>query len=245
MKIAVLISGQYREFAIAVKSWNFIPKGATVDFYLSTWNISYDDSYYRSDDEISIPVEGTIENVTIGEIKEIITLSDFRILPEIYGNTVARYIHLIKNSIQMLVNSNTKYDHVMLIRPDLWIDNILNISIAELLQADEIDNDVVYGSGLVQGYMDMPEVRDCFWISNQATMIKFLNLPNLYEKFGTEKLLGQFYIDNNLKSILIPNNSAVRVVRSNCRNIENLTTEIVSRKACEWWNIKHPENAKI
>ena len=240
MKIAVLISGQYREFEIAVQSWKFIPKGSDVDFYMATWNISYDEIY----DGKSTPDENGIQHITIERIEKVINLRDFRILPEVEGNTITRYTSLIKNSLQMLINSNIKYDVVMIMRPDLWVGSSLNNSLILLLQNKMINN-ILYGASLHYGYMNMPEVRDCFWLGNQITMLKFLNLPtpSNYE-FGTEKILGQFYIDNNLKSNLIPDVNACYIVRSNCRNIENLTTEIVDRKAIEWWNIKHPENSK-
>ena len=39
MKIAVIVYGMYREFDIAVKSWNFIDD-SDFDFYFSTWSKS-------------------------------------------------------------------------------------------------------------------------------------------------------------------------------------------------------------
>jgi hypothetical protein len=38
MEVAVMVYGQYRDFEIAVKSWNFLDSG--YDFYFSTWNNS-------------------------------------------------------------------------------------------------------------------------------------------------------------------------------------------------------------
>ena len=38
MKVGVMVYGQYRDFEIAVKSWNFLDNG--YDFYFSTWDKS-------------------------------------------------------------------------------------------------------------------------------------------------------------------------------------------------------------
>ena len=43
MKTAVLVSGMYREFDIAVKSWNFL-KDIDCDIYFSTWEKSVQNS---------------------------------------------------------------------------------------------------------------------------------------------------------------------------------------------------------
>ena len=118
MKIAVLIAGEYREFPIAHKFWNFL-KWPNIDCYFATW----DKSIFVNKNS-AIP--DIVETVTMSSITEFIHVIDADIAEStpipINGTTAYKQINRWKSAIQLLINSNKKYDRVILIRPDIALD---------------------------------------------------------------------------------------------------------------------------
>ena len=237
-KVAVLICGQYREFDIAIKSWKFMPGDMQFDLYMSTWDTSYDEAY----DTFNTPTS-PIEVITAERIQKTTGFKNFKIFTEIKGDTVTRYLFLIKSCINMMKDSGIEYDYVIVIRPDLWVHEYMDII---SLFDNPINDDVIYGTSILQhDSVDNPLAMDCIWIGNQKTIIKYLDIPERNYNRGMEHVLGEFYVNQRFDIRLIP---AIRdgwslcIVRSNCRDLTEFTFETLDKKAIEWWNTKHPEH---
>lgn len=107
MKIAVLISGEYRKFDICRPSMHFL-NDPDIDVYISTWDKTH---YLRSVINLS-----KYEEVTVDKIQETlqrpatIEIESTEIqkkLPEKYSSSM---IHRWKRGFEMILNSGIDYE---------------------------------------------------------------------------------------------------------------------------------------
>jgi len=111
MKIALLISGEFREFAIAHKFWPFL-HWDNVDIYFSVW----------SNSKIEFTRDGfDIEPVDVALMqslnpKSIIT--DPPIEAPLHRNM--KMIYRVKMGLDAIFNSNIDYDLIVNVRPDFF-----------------------------------------------------------------------------------------------------------------------------
>jgi hypothetical protein len=117
MKIAVLISGEYRKFGICRKNMSFLDD-SRVDIYFSTW-----DKTIYSLPKINFHKE---EDVTLERVKHdlgkdaVIEIEPHDLFQEIRYNS--KMIHRWKRGFELIKNSGIKYDYVLITRPDLYFE---------------------------------------------------------------------------------------------------------------------------
>lgn len=125
-RIAVLISGEYRTFDIAVKTWNWLHELDEVDVYVSTWdycaktkqhiNQSFFVKAFRSPIKVCINCPQMLQ----------LTQPFYPQFPQ-FTNTI-KMVTLWKKGIELIEQSGIHYDKMVLIRPDCKFVNttILN-----------------------------------------------------------------------------------------------------------------------
>lgn len=222
--LAILVFGQLREFELAIPSWKFLKFPFKFDIYLSTWNTTY-----------SMNCDGTfteIEDVTKERVEKVLgKITDYKIVDEIIDvdGTMKQLVFHLKSCVEMLRNSGKQYDKVILIRPDLWLDQ--NVDFQTILCRPCPDN-LVYTFGDLHKTAEGENViMDNLFICNMPTALKFLNLKD--NNYNIHVLFGDFFVKNGLREKSFEPNE-VLVVRSNCRGIKNLSQDVVREKYNEW-----------
>jgi hypothetical protein len=176
MKVGVMVYGQYRDFEIAVKSWNFLDNG--YDFYFSTW-----DKSKQFNSSLNINKEFEINE---GMIRKHVPNSTISILDELkyVENTIDgenrpnKMIYHWKNCLKLIENSGKKYDRILIIRIDSYFDfktpliEIINKSTNGTLY---LYNDLVIDGGKVWS-------QDLFFMGNQDLISDFIKkIPDKIE----------------------------------------------------------------
>jgi hypothetical protein len=141
MKIAVLISGEYRTFDVAVKSMSFLHQ-PNVDVYFSTWDRSK-----QKNDILGIALDEEVTYFRIAKALGDKKLTDFCIDDHTYladklYNT--KMIYKWHRGLEMIQRSGIEYDLIMITRPDLWFDLNCWNSFKTLDDFAEIDTSVLY-----------------------------------------------------------------------------------------------------
>lgn len=117
MKIAVIVSGMYREFETASKSWSFL-NWPEVDVYFSTWSDTNE-----TNPRIHINVAEDVSYERIAEhTPNLVRVSLEPQAAFIHHSGQNKMIHRWKRGLAMVNFSNVVYDAVILIRPDLMLE---------------------------------------------------------------------------------------------------------------------------
>jgi hypothetical protein len=123
MKIAVLISGEYRTFKYCRPTMNFL-EDSRVDVYFSTWN----KTFYNSP-KIDLNVANCVDsNIIIDDngFKPLDTIiEDVNSFKETKYNS--KMIHRWVTGFEMILKSITVYDYVIITRPDMYYDDKINL----------------------------------------------------------------------------------------------------------------------
>ena len=159
MKVAIVIVGEYRTFDYTFPFWNI---DVDCDYYFSTWDTSADNRafIYKDINEINYTQHypyGLKENpnktplyfkVTEEMIREKLPNCKIKLHNSLYsckGNT-DQTMHM-KSGIDMVVDSNIKYDYILLIRPDL----LLHLKKENINKLIDVENTLFHsGEGLIQ-----------------------------------------------------------------------------------------------
>jgi len=237
MKIAVLIAGEYREFAIAHKFWSFL-KWNNVDCYFSTWNTSK-----------FLPMEGgsITENITEDSIRKFINpiaidIADLNDPPYSQICYQGYLINRWKSAISLMNNSGIQYDRVILFRPDLALDYYEDFFKDFIFNIPNDSHDTLYA--ICGGYLDNPfpldkfrKMSDMLYLGTQESITKLLDIPmdifNTGEMVDTHQYLAEQFLILYNKIMNLPLQWAI--VRSNCRNLSDIDFSSVRIKAKEWW----------
>lgn len=231
MKIAVLISGEYREFDIVHKTWPFL-KWQDVDIYVSTWNITTE-----TNTRLDINI---VESVDLARFQKHVSVRAASIdsPKDISHNN--KMLDRWKTGLELINNSGVHYDVIIIIRPDLYLDFNDNDFRNFISNLDVRSIYTHTGRVKIVNY-----IQDQLIIANGQTMLKLLDLD--YEKCGWNTNIHWFLamefkrIVGNIENIPLEN---FTICRSNCRNLE-LNFNIVYKKAREWYEAKHDHEIKI
>ncbi len=123
MRAALLICGEYREFKMAQKTWDFL-KDIECDIFVSTWNKSK-----QVNKNLNIDIE---EDITLKDITEYFPSATVSILDEkdyindftgesVYDTNIKKMIFHWKNSYELMKQTKKEYDIIILTRPDNFI----------------------------------------------------------------------------------------------------------------------------
>jgi len=120
MKIAILIVGEYREFKISINSWNFL-NNDNADYWISTWEVSKQNDFIETVSEKDFTnYLPNIKNIGIHP-KEKIHISDGNI--DTSQAFRFNWMYCYETLLEKMESQNLKYDAMMIIRPDLWLEN--------------------------------------------------------------------------------------------------------------------------
>jgi len=209
MRTAVLIVGEYREFKIAINSWNFI-KNNNIDYFISTWEESNQEGYVEKITEkdftnylpnikdISIHPK---KNIHISDNGNVDTIQAFRF----------NWMHSYETLVRIIEAKNLKYDAMLIIRPDLWLSvnqNFLSNPFIENLK----ENTIYYIGPKKENW-----VNDLIFFGKFNVMFDFLSKAqyNPIEHNNIGKLL-----DENFKSDAY--DGGVVIVRPTARNLKKI-----------------------
>ena len=119
MKIAVLISGEYRTFDLAKKSMGFLYDDC-IDVYFSTW-----DRTYHENVQLKLIHQ---EEVTLDRVKN--SLGDKQLAGYCYESSImfnkfptrynSKMIHRWHRGLDLIKYSGVEYDAILMIRPDTY-----------------------------------------------------------------------------------------------------------------------------
>lgn len=175
MRIAVLISGEYRTFGLCRKTMSFLDH-PDIDIYFSTWDKTI---YDMPKIGLHINEDVTIERIRkdLGKDATIEIEPHNLIIEERYN---AKMIHRWKRGIELIKNSNIEYDFVLIIRPDLIfepsVDNSFNFveKYRDILAAGwgyQLDKNFLNDVILLSSYKKIIELFDTLtidkWVASE------------------------------------------------------------------------------
>lgn len=223
-KIAVIVYGVYVEFCNAVKSWTFLNE-VNSDVYFSTWNKSEKYSmklnYHSSYD------------VTPEMIENCLPYAQYQIHDEKNYNfklKIEKIKFHWKNCLEMIENSNKKYDIIMIMRPENYMGKIDGRKFLEFNKKDRI-----YGLEKIK-IKENNElfVQDIFFVGDFDVMKDLLlSFPDdedrPHENFAKHVLSKNLDIENI-------ENFCVMTLRPNCSELkeEDKNYENFWNKVKEW-----------
>jgi hypothetical protein len=233
MKTAVLVSGMYREFDIAVKSWNFL-KDIDCDIYFSTWEKSV-----QTSEILNIHIEERItEDMILKHIPnakvKIYNVNDFDFSGDVgYHND--KHLFLLKSSLNMIKESEVDYDLLIMTRPD----NYSFYNYTPEFYSKLIKEDVIFGLTpiYITGKPSKREyfLMDYYLMGHFKTLFNVIdslptNMPgNIHTEFARTVIKLDYYV------VQLPEFD-LKLVRPNVRNLksEEISNETIQGKFMEW-----------
>jgi hypothetical protein len=218
MKTAVLVSGMYREFDIAVKSWNFL-KDIDCDVYFSTWEKSV-----QTSEILNIHIEEYItEDMILKHIPnakvKIYNVNDFDFSGDVgYHND--KHLFLLKSSLNMIKESGIDYDLLIMTRPD----NYSFYNYTPEFYSKLIKEDVIFGLTpmYITGKPSKKEyfLMDYYFMGHFKTLFNVIdslptNMPgNIHTEFARTIIELDYYV------VQLPEFD-LKLVRPNVRNLKS------------------------
>lgn len=233
MKTAVLVSGMYREFDIAIKSWKFL-KDLDCDVYFSTWKKSI-----QSSKVLDIHIE---EDVTEDMILKHIPNANIKLYDvndydfsgdKEYHNH--KHLFLLKSSLNMIKESGIEYDMLIMTRPDNYSFYNYTPDYYEKL----IKEDVLFGLTpiYITGKPSLEQyfLLDYFFMGHFKTLYNVIDsLPtnmigNIHTEFAKSVMKLDYYV------VQLPDFD-LKLIRPNVRDLktEDIRNETVQQKFMEW-----------
>jgi hypothetical protein len=221
MRLAVLVYGMYREFDIAVKSWNFL-NHIDNDVYFSTWNRSA-----QRNKRLGITID---EEVTPSRILNHVPTATVNVEPDVLPlSNPQKMIYHWKQCLRMMKESGREYDLVMLTRPDSF--KVINDY--KTIYKYNVPN-VLYGLEELLNTETGPFIQDIFFIGNTETMSNLIDTisPGIHSIHNglAEHILTLGYSVEKVEGI------NVATVRANSRSLSigKLTHSNIFAKTMEW-----------
>ncbi len=226
MKLAILVCGEYREFELAHRSWDFLTKTDN-DVFFSTWDRSI-----QENKGLNVRIEESISEEKIKQFlpNAFISIVDSGVNESLPNNTHRMHYHW-KNALSML--NNRDYTHIILIRPDIFYQNHRE----EYTNYDrQIHSNVLYGGERITLVgNNVFGVDDTFFLGTFDTMSEFIDdLP-----IETEMHHGLAHYIINKGWYVNQLQMGTSIVRGNCRNLKELDMNIVGQKRHEWYVAYH------
>ena len=226
MKIAVLIYGQYREFDIAVKSWEVL-NNFDCDFYFSTWNkskqVNENIGYRREFNVDKNMILQHYPNATIDILDEINYIG--------LGNSEKMIFHW-KNCLSLLNKSNKNYDYILLFR----FDGYMELSVPSEMLPNLIKPDILYSTSILKYDNNIFFFSDIFLLGSCEMMKNLIeSVPSIHSNI--HHYLGKHVNDLNLNVEMIEF-LHINVIRPNAIEInDNEINHItIHNKRNEWNN---------
>lgn len=158
MKIAVLISGEYRAFDICRPTMTFL-NDPEIDVYISTWD--------KTNYKIPKLNYSHSEDITYNRIRNdlgrdaIIRIESATLVTDISDKCGATMMHRWKQGFELIQNSNIDYDYIIITRFDLFFDVNWNTKLYDLNR---------YTNTLGSAWTSIGKLNDVFLISSYQKM---------------------------------------------------------------------------
>jgi hypothetical protein len=212
MKTALLITGEYRTFDIAIKTWDHL-RGIPVDVYFATW-----------EGPTRHQIEQALTHLPLATVQEIRIEKAAVAMPGRYGP--AKMIYLWK--IAAMMSCPVQYDAMILTRPDIMCAGVLPD-----LQA--IDSSSLYVLGA-----DQQRMSDQLFVGSQVVITALSQVP--YPANYTEihsYLADQL---KAVSKVCLRELNPYAVVRENVDPSQELTFAYVRACAKQWWEATHGQS---
>ena len=228
MRLAVLVTGMYREFYTSIQSWGFIDS-MNCDFYFSTW-----DKSIQKNERLGFDLN---EDITPEMIKkliphanvEVLKQSDYDFSSDVHYHNGKQIFHW-KNAHRMMLESGIDYDMIMITRTDNY--KSYSHSFQEFNNLNKPDR--IYGTTPI--YISGPSQHflvDYFFIGSFEPMSKMIiTLPNqmpsnIHGELAKHLLsIGLFVEEIEGFNLCL--------ARPNTRDIFPLNMETIHNKFREW-----------
>jgi len=154
MKIAVLISGEYRTFSVCRKTMTFLDD-PRVDIYFSTWNTSV----------YCVPIINFYKKEYITETQILSDLGKQAVIEIEDENSIGvkkyntKLIHRWIKGFELIKNSGVEYDYVLIVRPDTFFNNT-NTSLDTIETYSDVVGVTLSDQLLVSSYKKIKEIFD-------------------------------------------------------------------------------------
>jgi hypothetical protein len=233
MKTAVLVSGMYREFDIAVKSWKFL-NDLDCDVYFSTWRKSIQSSKVLDIHlEEDVTEDMILKHIPNAKIK-IYDVNDFDFSGDVeYHNN--KHLFLLKSSLNMIKESGVEYDMLIMTRPDNYsFYNYVPDYYKKFIREDALFGlTPIYITG--KPSMEQYFLLDYFFMGHFKTLYNVIdNLPtdmigNIHTEFAKSVMKLDYYV------VQLPEFD-LKLIRPNVRDLktEDITNETIQLKFMEW-----------
>lgn len=170
MKIAILISGEYRTFPICRKTMTFLDDPRT-DIYVSTWNQS---NYINRLINLNITESVSHDNIKSDLGKSAtIEIEDPAVITVTKYNT--QMIHRWKRGIKLIKDSEIEYDYILVTRPDLIFNNAIPAELPDL----EKYKDAVGFSWAID--LSTKKLADVLFLGSSKSIIELIDNINIDE----------------------------------------------------------------
>ena len=233
MKTAVLVFGEFREFENAHKSWNFL-RFLDYDLYMSTWNTTRE-----SNELLSIDL---YEEINEEKILKYFPNAKVNIETPFWSDPPSKVVHHWRKLFNMMQISGIEYDNVILLRPDIVLDELHDSF--ELLINNLSEDRIIYGLGNIQSQKPPTYlfVADCMFLGRTNIMREaFLSFPppditrrNIHYHLAKHFIENDIFVENMHGNIF-----QYFIMRSTGRNFVNLTYGEQLKIAEEWWYAKY------
>ena len=233
MKTAVLVSGMYREFDIAVKSCKFL-NDLDCDVYFSTWKKSIQSSKVLDIHlEEDVTEDMILKHIPNAKIK-IYDVNDYDFSGDVgYHNN--KHLFLLKSSLDMIKESGVEYDMLIMTRPDNYsFYNYTPDYYKKFIREDALFGlTPIYITG--KPSMEQYFLLDYFFMGHFKTLYNVIDsLPkdmvgNIHTEFAKSVMKLDYYV------VQLPEFD-LKLIRPNVRDLktEDITNETVQLKFMEW-----------
>jgi hypothetical protein len=181
MKIAILISGEYRTFPICRKTMPFLDD-ERADVYISTWDRSI-----VKNERLNLNIN---ETITEDGVRKDLNRSATILIEPVECFESKRYndkmIHRWITGFEMIKNSGIEYDYVLVMRPDLFFNTENNICFDNIFNIKPSEFNVGWFNGN-KGYL-----QDNMFACSLTDMIKLFELL-VNEDWVTQTLEGDWH----------------------------------------------------
>ncbi len=233
MRIAVLFCGEYRQFDIAIKSFEFLNQ-LDCDYYFSTWNVSS-----QKNPNLNINLNEKVhEDMVLKYLPNAsVNIVDITKHPELNDNTKKMIFHW-KNALNMVKDSGRQYDVIIVTRPDSYLR--INFPIDYFNKMNLKDR--IYGIDRISLVgKNMFTMDDTFISGDFEVVSSFINNLNI----DTPMHYGFAQILMDMGLFVERLEMGCALIRANCRDLESPCFGTISDKRQEWFNAYHAESKMI
>lgn len=172
MKIAVLISGEYRTFGHCRRTMDFL-YDPCVDIYVSTWDSS---SYVSPKIKLNVTEPVTREHIVNDLRKDATILIESQsLVNEVKYST--KMMHRWVTGFNLIKESNKRYDYVIVMRPDLFFNYYYPV---DLNNVENYKNSIGV-AWATDEYISNKKLQDVLFLSTYGNMYKLFDTLDINE----------------------------------------------------------------